>query len=1044
MEEKDKRTTPFWDAALPLEERLDWLLSAMTMDEKLKSLASFGAELPRLGIPRMGVGGEAAHGVEARNDQNEIGKPEVTTSLVQPIGMSATWDPALLEKAGAVVGTEARVLYHRHPDRGLSRWAPTIDLERDPRWGRNEEGYGEDPVLTGKMASAYIQGMQGDDPHYLRIAATLKHFYANNTEVGRGWKNSTVDPRNRLELYLEPFRRAIEDGGAEAVMTAYNKINGTPGILNPEVREILKKQYGVKHVVSDGGAMELVASLHHTFGTDAETIAAALKAGVDAMSDRPEAVEAAAREAYELHLISEEEIDEALRNMYRTKLRLGVYDAQPANPYDRVTEADLDSEENRRICREVSREAVVLLKNEAGTLPLDAEQYMGQSEGTVEGQAEGQPAGKSEGRSVERLALIGPMADVWYQDWYGGEPPFRTTLKDGVEQILGQEVACADGYDRVVFRCGGKPVVIREDGRLCLGADGCEPDVFVRQDWGSGSFTFRSVRTGKYLNMRMAGWGLPETETGKIAADKDAPFDWFVLSIFHVEECRDGSTRLTGRFYDPVQLDQDETFTSMQKGLPEAAFTVEVVEDGLARAAELARSAQQVILALGCNSMINAKEEVDRETIALPPVQEALLDAVCAANPKTVLVLFSNYPYAITEAQKKVPAILWSATGAQDMGAAMAETLFGKNAPAGRLNMTWYKDDSQLPDIDDYDIIREGRTYRYFEGEVLYPFGYGMTYSQFEYSNLQAHIEDHAYLRVTFDVTNTGAAVSDEVAQIYAVAPVSRVKKPLRQLLDFERLKDVHPGETRTVSRRIPVEELRFYDVISRTLMVEEGEYTIFAGASSADEAVKTSVYVPGRKTGVRDLACRTAADHYDDCENAAIVEGACGFSAVTPMNPERPAVLTYRDVDVRGLLSGADETGEPTGELSGADETGEQSRQLCETDSQDGSQKILHLFVRTEGSAKVEISLDGQPAGSWEGETRLYEKRPFFQHDAKSLAEAEARRKTQKPIYADLEIPLSGINKKGIAGDTARGTAALTITLTGDARLCYFYCKCK
>ena len=237
------KNTPFWDASLTDQERIDWLLKEMTVEEKLGYLASSSPDLPRLGIPGVSVGGEAAHGVEGRNDQNGLGKPDVTTSFPQPIGMSASWDPELIRQAGEVTGTEARVVWHRHEGHGLSRWAPTVDLERDPRWGRNEEGYGEDPVLTGKMAGAYIRGMQGDDPKYLRCAATLKHFYGNNTEVGRGWKNSSIDPRNKYELYLEPFRRCIEDGGAEGIMTAYNKINGTIGILNPEVTDILKKQY---------------------------------------------------------------------------------------------------------------------------------------------------------------------------------------------------------------------------------------------------------------------------------------------------------------------------------------------------------------------------------------------------------------------------------------------------------------------------------------------------------------------------------------------------------------------------------------------------------------------------------------------------------------------------------------------------------------------------------------------------------------------------------------------------------------------------------
>ena len=309
-------------------------------------------------------------------------------------------------------------------------------------------------MLTGKMAGAYIRGMQGDDPKYLRCAATLKHFYGNNTEVGRGWKNSSIDPRNKYELYLEPFRRCIEDGGAEGIMTAYNKINGTIGILNPEVTDILKKQYGLRHVVSDGGAMGLVVNLHHYFGQHAETIATALKAGVDAMSDDPRMVEQAAREAYELGILKEEDMDRSIRCMMETKLRLGVYDRENLNPYDRVTEDDIDSPKAREICKELSRESIVLLKNENGALPLD------------------------KALKAEDIAIVGPLGDAWYQDWYGGTAPYRTTFLQGMEVLKQENITFADGLDRVVFRCDGKGLAVAEDGTLQM-AD--EPDVFIKE-----------------------------------------------------------------------------------------------------------------------------------------------------------------------------------------------------------------------------------------------------------------------------------------------------------------------------------------------------------------------------------------------------------------------------------------------------------------------------------------------------------------------------------------------------------------------------------
>lgn len=987
-----KKNTPFWDVSLPIEERIDWLLSEMTMDEKLGMLATRVPALERLGVPAMSVGGEAAHGVEARNDQNELGGPETTTSFPQPIGMSATWDTELIKKAGEVTGTEARVIYHRHPDRGLSRWAPTIDLERDPRWGRTEEGYGEDPLLVGEMSSAYIQGMQGDDPHYLRIASTLKHFYGNNTEVGRGWKNSSIDPRNKYELYLEPFRRAIENGGAEAIMTAYNKINGIPGMLNPEVGSILKEQYGLKHAVCDGGAMELVADFHHYCGLHAETLAMALKAGVDGMSDNPEVVEQAAREAFELGLITEADVDRALRNMFRTKLRLGIYDREPRNPYDAVTEADINSGENQEICRQVSRESIVLLKNEGEMLPLDKE------------------------TAADSLALIGPAGDSWYRDWYCGEPLHKTTLKQGIEKLKSEQVSFADGYDRIIFRCGDKGIAVMDDGALCLAK---EPDIFIMEDWGEGSLYFRCARTGKYMNTRFYPGKVKPEEMGRIAADIEEPFDWFVMEIFHLDEQKDGTFVLTNRFGSPILAGEDGSLWSMRGGeqigpsvglamdtaasakkdivLSEISFTLEIVESGVDAAVRLAQEKEKVLLALGCNPMVNAREEVDRGTIVLPPAQEKLMEAVYQANPNAVLVLISNYPYAMNAAQEKLPAILWSATGSQDMGDALAETLFGENAPAGRLNMTWYRSDDQLPNIDDYDIIKGKRTYRYFDGDVLYPFGFGLTYSDFVYSELSVKLVDKRSLLISFTVKNAGSRVSDEVAQVYGTAPASRVKKPLRQLLGFRRLKNMAPGESRTVEISVPVEEFRFYDVISRSLMVEGGRYTIYAGPSSAACALSAQVEIPGGKPGLRDMTRKTAADHYDDYENIVLTEGQFGYSAAELLCPEKEGVLVYRDCAI------TPETKEIT----------------------------LHLMSRN--GCKIEVLIDGKAAGSWQGETRTYVKHPRPVMGPLMAKDTEERIAGWTPVYADVEVELTHDIRDG------QKPSELTLRMTGDVKLCYF-----
>ena len=306
-------------------------------------------------------------------------------------------------------------------------------------------------------------------------------------------------------------------------------------------------------------------------------------------------------------------------------------------------------------------------------------------------------------------------------------------------------------------------------------------------------------------------------------------------------------------------------------------------------------------------------------------------------NPNVVLVLFSNYPYAINQAQEKIPAILWSATGSQDMGTAMAEALFGLHAPAGRLNMTWYLSDDQLPDIDDYDIIQGKRTYRYFDGEVLYPFGYGLTYTTFTYSELAVELVDCSKLKVTFRLKNTGEVKSDEVVQVYGIAPPSRIKKPIKQLLGFQRVKDMQPGESRWITLFLLVSELQFYDVISKTMMVEDGEYQIAVGPSSNEFCQCVQIHIPGKHTGLRDMTVRTAADHYDEYENVYLTEGQFGYVSATALNNAKMGRLIYKDCRL----------------------------------TPEYKTVILHLKSEKEGMA--EVYLNGKRVADFKEETKIY-----------------------------------------------------------------------
>ncbi len=1001
-----------------MEKKLEKLISELTLDEKLHLLASGSGGVERLGIGDCRLGGEAAHGVEARNDQNHMGEPEITTSFPEPVGMCSSWDREAIKAAGGVVGKEARAIYNKRPWGGLSRWAPTVDLLRDPRWGRNEEGYSEDPVLAGAMASEYIRGIQGPDKEKLMAASTLKHFYANNTEIGRGWKNSTVSPRNKFELYLEPFRRCIEDGGAEGVMTAYNRINGVQGLFCEDVRDILKGEFGLTHAVSDGGAMELTAAFSHATAMDAETIARSVKAGVDAMSGWPEGVYKAAKEAYELGLLTEEDIDTAIKNVYRTKIRLGLFD-------DTKREAgELVSPEAHAACKALTDSSLVLLKNN-GILPL------------------------KEG-SLKDCVLIGPVGDKWFPDWYGGAAPEHVTLLDGLNEITEKEGLSlggtfVDGCDRIRLKCGNSYLKAAEEERVVLSDT---PDTFVLEDWGEGSFTLRNVRTGKYMNTRLSGdpiIGIATAEgasgntiAGKVYADGERIFSWFDLEVFRIEK-GDTTVILRDRFGNRIYADKDGNLVSAgadYEGLTLLTFEIETVRSGIEEAVAAASKAGTVILALGHSPMINAKEEVDRATIDFIPYQQKLFDEIYKVNPHTAVVLMSDYSFAINDINDRAEAILWSATGSQCMGRSIADALVGRVHPAGRLSQTWYRSDQDIPDIDDYDIIGTGRTYRYFEGKVLYPFGYGLTYTKFKYSDLKVTIgrgaavakadaavrrfgqpsgvydeirRDDRTLEIELAVTNTGDTVSDEVAEIYAKAPKGRVKRPLKQLIGFERVKDITPGEVRKVSFSIPVRELCYYDVISEKLVVAGGRYEILAGPSSEDIQASFAIEIEGGREGLRDLSGKVKADHFDKAEGIQIVEGLYGYSAVAAagnnvceLERDGRFSVTYGNCDIK-----------------------DEAHTLR-----------LHAFAPQD--ATLRISVDGRRAAELTLNTKDYEKNPSEarNHMPRAVVDEAGRKESWPLLWANVRIPLD--LKDLPAAESGKGHT-ITIEAEGPVKFDWF-----
>lgn len=845
------------------------IVSKLNIDEKLKMFAGHAA-VERIGLKEYRFGGEAAHGLQARSGQGESYGPTKSTSFTQPIGMAASFDKELIREAGDVVGTEVRAFHNIHNKGiGTTRWAPTVDLCRDPRWGRNEEGYGEDPFLTGKMAGAYIEGMQneynsdgselkpGERGDRIRVGANLKHFYANNVEYRRCYDSFDVSEKVKYDYELEPYRYCIEESHAEGIMTAYNGINGVTGMLNHEVQDILKDKWGMKHAVCDGGAFQQVVNFHHDFETHAETFAESVKAGVDNMLDDPRAVHEAAVEAFNKGLISESEIDKSLVCMFESRIRLGLFD--DTDPFDGLNESSIGTQWATDVSRKMAEESNVLLKNN-GILPISKN---------------------------DDYVLIGPCADTWYQDWYCGMPMYQTTLKQGIEEVTGREIRTESALNIIRLKSGQKYVgaTDSEKPQLILVEKVEDAVEFTHTSWGSGSNYLYSKLHNRYVRLN---------EDGSFTLETEVPFFWYIMESLTIAPAKgakvldephnanmiefdkywDGSEEdiiIYGFGARPVFIKDNVLMSNpieKKKGSLEgqnvadrynnndaepAVFSVEIVENGYEKAKKLAKSADKVILALGCNPVVNAKEEIDRKSIEMIPYQNELFKEVLSVNKNVIVVLMTNYPYAINEINENAAAVIMNATGSQDMGYGLASALFGESSLAGRLPMTWYLSDDDLVDMKDYDLINNPRTYRYFDKPVLYPFGYGMTYASFGYESIEVDVKKDNSLHICVIISRdnceneseNGPQGSDEVIQVYLkrVSP-SKTVHPIRKLIGFERVHNVMPGENIIVSFDVKPTDISIYMEELKEKIVEPGEYVIYAGKNALDEAVSTKITV--------------------------------------------------------------------------------------------------------------------------------------------------------------------------------------------------------
>lgn len=679
----------------PTEKRVLNLISQLTLEEKAILLNHRGTTIERFKIRSDGWN-QCLHGVW-------WDRP--TTMFPVSIAMAATWDTKLIHEVATAISDEARGIYNGwHQDssfkgekKGLIYRAPVINISRNPYWGRINECYGEDPFLTGRIGVAYVKGLQGDDPKYLKLVSTLKHFAVNNVERNRQALSATVSERMLHEFWLPHFKDCIVEGGAQSIMASYNAINGVPNNINKMLlTDILKNQWGFKgFVVSDlGGVNSMVNGHEKGQMTYEDAVAQSLNAGCD-FSDKEfmDYIPAAVKKG----MLSEERLNDALYRVMYNRFRLGEFDPPSMVPYSKISPDVIGSAEHRQLALKTAQESIVLLTNKNQILPLNK-------------------------NKIKTIAVIGPHADLFTDGGYSGRVTNSVTPLQGIKN-------------------------------------------------------------------RMS----PGTE------------------ILYVK----GANIL-------ARKDTTETLIANTK-------------EDLQKAADAAKKADVAIVFVGTTLAVEA-EGRDRTFLGLPGKQDELVKTVLAANPRTIIVELNAGPLTIPEIKEKAPAIIEAWWAGEEGGNAIADVIFGNINPGGKLPLTVYASEAQVPSVDEYDVSK-GFTYMYINGKPLFPFGHGLSYTNFTYSNFKIaskKINTRGQVIVNVTVQNTGKVKGDEVVQLYVHDVVSSVKRPVKELRGFQRI-SLNPGEKQNLTFTVPADKLAFYDEKTHAFIVEPGMFDIMIGSSSED-----------------------------------------------------------------------------------------------------------------------------------------------------------------------------------------------------------------
>jgi len=874
---------PFQDPDLPLESRLTSLVSLLTLDEKVAQLQSAAPAIPRLGIPAYDWWSEGLHGVA---------RAGLATVFPQAIGLAATWDTGLMLRVATAISTEARAKHHdalRHGREGiyegLTFWSPNINIFRDPRWGRGMETYGEDPFLTGRLAVAFVRGMQGGDPRYLRVVATPKHFAVHSgPEGGRHGFDAAVSEHDLWDTYLPGFEAAVVEGGAWSVMCAYNRLDGVPACGNRRLlQEILRDGWRFPgYVVSDCDAVDDIRAGHKLTADSAEAAAMGLRGGTDLNCGR---AYSALGDAVRRGLVSEQDVDASLARLLRARFRLGMFDPEGRVPYASTPISENDSPAHRTLALEAARKSVVLLTN-GGVLPLRHDlrtlAVTGPSaddEDVLLGNYNGMPREPvTPLAGIRRKAAARGTRVVYAQgsEWAPSTPVLRVVPSSVLRaDSAGQGTPGLAAAYFATHDFTGAPAVTRVDSALDFTwweeapAPGVPADSFSIRWTG----TLVAPVTGRYaLGLRGLGGAKLVLDDSTVVQWSDRHVlltEWKEVDLVAGQPRRIRVEYFDRRPYASIQLVWAPPRPDLQ-----------------AEAVRAAQEADAVVLVVGLSPRLEGEElpvhvpgfaDGDRTDLEIPAQQDSLIRAVVATGKPVVVVLLNGSAVAANWAAEHAGALVEAWYPGQAAGAAIADVLFGDVSPAGRLPVTFYRSVDQLPPFTDYRM--EGRTYRYFRGDVLFPFGHGLSYTRFRYRDLRiaeravsaAHppaggaadatpeIRVGDSVQVSVQVENAGSIASDEVVQLYVSAVDAGVAAPVRSLAGFQRI-HLQAGERRPVSFTLAPRALSLVDDAGQRF-VAPGTYEISVGGkqpgfrgladAATTEVLTTRVRVAGARVAI-------------------------------------------------------------------------------------------------------------------------------------------------------------------------------------------------